>query len=549
MVKLFTKTFSFFTRQQTGILSAASIIMMTVAASRILGLVRDRMLTSRFTPDDLGVYYAAFRLPNLIFELLVMGALSTAFIPVFTSYLETDRKKDAFKIASSVINIGFILLAILSIPILIFTPLVCRFLAPGFSDDQIALMVPFTRIMVLAQVAPLLIGNFFTGILQSFRNFIIPALAPVLYNLGIILGIILFTSSAGLFAPVYGVVLGSILFTAIQFPLVFIYGYRHSWSFDIKNQGVRDIGKLMGPRTFGLAISQIDTTVDLMLSSLLGSAAVTIFNLAQHLQQMPIGLFGASLAQATFPSLSGSWVKKNIEEFKSLFLVAFHQILFWIVPISAILIVLRIPMVRLVFGAKRFDWEATVLTGKTLAFFSLSLFAQSLVHLLARGFFALHDSKTPVAIGGVAVMINTILSILFIKSFHLPIWSLGLSTSIASIFNALFLLIYLDKKVGRFPKAQLIIPVIKIFLAGLVTGFALYIPIKLLDQLVFDTTRTFSLLILTGISTSIGMSVYLLLAWFLEIPEFSMFFKLLKRAEKLKGIFIEPSQEVVNVPE
>lgn len=549
MVKLFRNTLSFFTQQQTGVLSAASVIMMTVATSRILGLVRDRMLQARFTTEEVGVYYAAFRLPNLLFELLVMGALSAAFIPVFTSFLETGKKEHAFKLASTVINIGLILFILLSIPLLLFTKQICQFLAPGFNSEQITQMVAFTHIMMLAQVVPLIIGNFFTGILQSFRNFIIPALAPVLYNIGIIAGLIFLTPRFGLYAPVYGVVLGAILFTLIQIPLVLLYGYRHVWTINVNHPGVKDVGKLIGPRTIGLAVSQIDTTVDLMLSTLLGASAVTIFNFAQHLQQMPIGLFGVSLAQATLPSLSAAWAKKNSDEFKSIFLTSFYQTLFLVVPISAIFIVLRIPLIRLVFGAPNLDWESTVLTGKTLAFFSLSLFAQSLVHLLVRSFYALHDSKTPVIIGGICVLINTFLSIIFIKFLHQPIWSLGLSTSIASMINALFLMILLDRKVGKFDRSQVILPIIKIFLAGLVTGFALYIPIKLLDQLVFDTTRTFSLLILTGISTTIGMTVYFFLAWFLEIPQFSILFKLMKRAEKLKGLFVEPSQEVVNDPE
>src|SRR3989338_3436686 len=549
MVKLFKTSLSLFTKPQTGILSAASIIMMMVATSRILGLIRDRMLQSRFTTDEVGIYYSAFRLPNLIFELLVMGALSTAFIPVFTGLLETDKKEQAFRLASIVINVGLIIFVIISIPLFLFTPEICRFLAPGFNSSQINTMVSFTRIMMIAQVAPLIIGNFFTGILQSFRNFIIPAIAPVLYNVGIIAGIIFLTPSFGLYAPVYGVVIGAILFTLIQIPLVVLYGYRHSLSININHEGVKDVGKLMGPRTLGLAVAQIDTTVDLMLSTLLGASAVTIFTFAQHVQQIPIGLFGASLAQATLPTLASNWAKKNLEEFKSTFLQSFYQILFFVVPLSAIFIVLRIPLVRLVFGAPNLDWDSTVLTGKTLAYFSLSLFAQSLVHLLARSFYALHDSKTPVVIGAISVVTNTVLSIIFIQFYKLPIWSLGLSASIASIVNALLLFIFLDTKVGRFDKAKTILPVIKIFLAGLVTGFALYIPIKLLDQLVFDTTRTFSLLILTGISTTIGTSVYLFLAWFLDVPQFGLLFKLLKRAEKLKGIFVETSQEVVNVPE
>jgi len=532
--------------RQTSIISAAFVIMVTVFTSRILGLVRDRMLAARFSPDELGIYFAAFRIPNLVFELLVMGAVSAAFIPVFTDYLNEKEKDQVWKLASSVINIGFLFFAILSIPIFIFSLPICRFIAPGFTPSQLSQMVFFTRIMLLAQVFPLIIGNFLTGILQSFKHFLIPSLAPVVYNLGIILGIFFLTPFFGLYGPVFGVVLGAILFMVIQIPLVRSLGFRHFWQLGFSDPGVRDVGRLMLPRTFGLAVSQIDTTVDLILSTLLGARMVTIFSFAQHLQQLPIGLFGATIAQAALPTLSEVKAKKNLKDFKNTFLASMHQILFLVLPVSAIMLVLRIPVVRLVFGASRFDWEATVLTGKTLAFFSISLFAQSLIHLLARGFYALHDSKTPVVVGIIAVILNAVLSIYFIQSLGLPVWGLAISTSIASIINAGLLLIFLDQKVGKFERGRLILPAVKIFFASFITGVFLYIPMKLLDQLVFDTTRTINLIALTGVATSAGLSVYLFLAWFLKIEEIVTFLNLAKKIRRAPLRLIETSQEVVN---
>lgn len=535
-----------FSLRQTSIISAALVIMVMVFASRVLGLIRDRMLAARFSPDELGVYFAAFRLPNLVFEILVMGAISAAFIPVFTNYLSEKGKDQACQLASSVINIGLIIFGLLAIPIFIFSPQICRFIAPGFDKNQLAQMVTFTRIMLLAQVFPLIIGNFLTGILQSFKHFLIPSLAPVVYNLGIILGIFLLTPFLGLYGPVLGVVLGAILFMVIQIPLTHSLGYHHFWIFNFSDPGVREVGKLMLPRTFGLAISQIDTTVDLILSTLLGARMVTIFNFAQHLQQLPIGLFGATIAQAALPTMAEVKVKKDLADFKNVFLSSMHQILFLVLPVSVILVVLRIPMVRLVFGASRFDWEATVLTGKTLAFFSISLFAQSLIQLLARGFYALYDSKTPVVVGIIAVFINTVLSISFISFLAFPVWGLAASTSIASIVNAGLLLLFLDQKVERFDRARLILPGVKMFIASLITGIFLYIPMKLLDQLVFDTTRTINLIFLTGIATAIGLSVYLFLAWFLRIEEVVTFYNLAKKISRLPLRVIETSQEVVN---
>lgn len=551
MVKLIKSTLSLISSRQNSILSAASVIMMAVALSRFLGLIRDWLLVTKFKPELLGVYIAAFRIPNMLFELLVMGALTSAFIPVFTTYLDTRGKDVAFKVASSVINIGLFIFSVFTILMLIFTKELSQFLAPGFSSGQIELMVSFTRIIMIAQVFPLIIGTFFTGILQSFKNFLLPALAPVVYNLGIIAGIIFLSPFIGLYGPVVGVVIGAILFAIVQAPMVFSLGYKLNFNFDIKHPGTREIGKLMLPRTIGLAVSQIDTTIDLMLSTLLGSVAVTVFNFAQHLQQVPIGLFGASIAQATLPTLSSTYAQKNSEEFKKIFFAAFHQILFFIVPLSSILIVLRFPIVRLVFGIKSLlDLPTTLEISKTLALFSISLFAQALVQLVARGFYALHDTKTPVIIGAFGVGINTILSILFIIYYHFGVWSLALSTSIASIFHLLVLLFYLHRKVNLFDRLELFLPTIKIFLSGMVTGVALYIPIKLLDKLVFDTTRTINLIMLTSTSTLLGLSVYFFLAWFLEVPEMDIIFKLVKRAKAFRrGVLLDTTQEMENVQE
>lgn len=547
MVKIIKKTVALLSNQQNNILSAATVIMSAVALSRVLGLLRDRLLAARFTPSQLGVYYAAFRLPNMIFELLVMGALVTAFIPVFTKYLDTKGKEHAFKLASNLINIGIIFFVILSLPLLIFTKEISLFLVNGFSKSEIEQMILFTRIMILAQVFPLIIGNFLTGILQSFRNFLIPALAPVAYNVGIIIGIVFFSGSMGLLGPVVGVVIGAVLFTLIQIPLVIKLGYHYQWSLDIKDPGTHEVGKLIAPRTIGIAVSQIDATIDTMLSAFLGPAAVTYFTFAQHLQQLPVGLFGASIAQAALPSLSSSFALKKEEEFKSLLTSSFHQILFFVIPLSVFLTVLRIPIVRLVFGASvKFDWVATVSTGRTLAFFSLSLFAQSLVHLLARACYALHDSKNPVIAGIISVGINSILSIIFVVILHLDVWSLGLSTSIASIINMILLFSFLDRELHTFSKKDLIFPSIKIGIAGVILAAALYIPIKLLDQLVFDTTRTINLILLTSVATCVGLLVYLLSAWFLGVPQIALVGNYLKKVRTRKqNIIIDTTQEVI----
>ncbi len=519
--------------------------MVMVFTSRVLGLIRDRLLAARFSPDELGIYLAAFRLPNLLFELLVMGALTSAFIPVYTKYITHNMQEDGWRMSTTLINISSLVLLLITIPILIWTEPLSRLIAPGFSPSEIGLMVEFTRCMLVVQVLPLLIGNFFTGILQSHKLFVVPALAPVVYNVGIIVGILLFSHTLGLWAPVYGVGFGAILFISIQVPPLLKIGFRHRFNIDIHHQGVREVGKLMVPRTIGLAVSQIDTTVDLILSSLLGARMVTVFNFAQHLQQLPIGLFGATVAQAAFPLLSQSSAIQDKEQFRKTITSALNQILFFVMPVSALFIVLRIPIVRLVFGASRFDWQATVLTGMTLSAFSISLASQSVSQLLTRGFYALYDTKTPVAVSVCTILVNTIASVIFIQVFHYPVWSLGISTSLASLLHVAILLFLLKKRIEIPSMGLLLATPLKITVASVLTGVALYIPLKLFDQLVFDTTRTFGLLLLTGVSGVIGLAVYLFLVWALGVSEAKSFIALLSKFRQPKNIIMEPASEVV----
>lgn len=539
------KIWDLVTRKQMTVGSAAMVLAMMVLLSRVLGLVRDRLLASYFAPDTLGVYFAAFRVPNFIFELLVMGALSSAFIPVYSKYLAQNKRDEAVRLASGLINLSLVLFVLVVVPLYVGAPALSRIIAPGFTEEQIARMVQFTRFMLFFQVVPLLVGNVFTGILQSHNMFLIPAMAPVLYNLGIIMGVAVLAPSYGLWAPVYGVGIGAIFFVLVQVPALLAIGYRHTKELNPGNPAIREVGRLMAPRTFGLAVTQIDTTVDLMLASLLGARMVTIFTFAQQLQQLPIGLFGQTIAQAALPQLSQLSAEDKRGEFARILRSSIHQILFFVFPASALFIVLRIPVVRLVYGASQFDWQATVATGMTLSAFSISMFAQAVTQVLARGFYALLDSKTPVKIGVISIGVNTALSVLFIVVLKQPIWALGISTSIASILNALLLTIILSRRLPGFLSGLFVYPVIKMSLAAAVTGFALYVPVKLLDQLVFDTTQTLGLLFLTGVSGVIGLTTYFFLSWVLNVDQVHDVIRMMKRLQKIRRFSLEPAQEVI----
>jgi putative peptidoglycan lipid II flippase len=447
--------------------------------------------------------------------------------------------------AGVLINLTVTLICLISVPVLIWTEPVSRLFAPGFSHEQIAQMAVFTRSMVLMQVIPLLIGNFFTGMLQSYRLFLVPAAAPVLYNIGMIIGIIFFAPVFGLYAAVIGVGIGAVLFMLVQLPLVLSIGYRHHLSFDYRNKGVREIAALIIPRMIGLGASQIDVTVDLIMSSLLGPKMITVFVLAQSLQQLPVRLFGGTISQAAFPTLSQASAKEDLDNYKSSVMSAYRMILFLVIPTSVFFIVLRVPLIRLVFGASRFDWEATVLTASTLTAFSFSLFSQAVSQVFTRAFYALLDSKTPVMVSISTIAINTILSIIFVLVFKLPVWSLGMSTSIASIINAVWLLVLLSKKTGGFAAADLIIQPLKVFLASFISGVLVFIPMKLLDQLVFDTTRVSGLIMLTVIAGGLGLTAYLFLSWVMDIKEVFLLTKVTEKLKRLRALLIDPSADIM----
>lgn len=526
--------FSLLYSRQTSILSGAAIIATTMLLSKILGLIRDRLLAHVFSPDKIDIFWAAFRLPDFIFQIVILGALSVAFIPVFTEHFENKGKDEAFEMARSTLNM-FLAIFILATILIYFLaqPIIANFIAPGFDLEKQMQVVTLTRIILFGQII-LVLGSFFIGISQSFQRFIIPSLAPVFYNLGIILGIIFLSKQFGIMGAALGVVLGALLHVLIQLPLIWSLGFRFKFPPKFFHPGVKEIMRLMSVRTLGLAAEQINETVGLALASLVSIGAVTYLTFAQHLQVVPIGLFGATLAQAALPILSYEKARGRIEEFKQTLLTTLHQILFLALPATAILIVIRIPVVRLVFGASQFNWEATVLTGATLAFLAIGLSAQAISLLLVRGFYALKDTKTPVIVSLVVVLLNVILSVYFILILKLNVWSIGLANSISTILSGVLLFWTLHFKIGKFHLKAVLTPFLKMLMATIIMGVALYIPIKLLDQVIFDTTRTINLLALTSLSSIFALSIYVVVVWFLKVQELDTYTELFKRIGKFQ---------------
>jgi putative peptidoglycan lipid II flippase len=533
--------------QQNTVLSAASLIMIMIVMSSVLGLVRQRVLAYFFTPDQLSLFFAAFRLPDSIFQVLVFGTFSSAFIPVFTKALNTGREK-AWEIAGRVVAIGIVIFVVAAILLGVWAPQIYSVIAPGYTDNETILIANLARILFAAQ-GFFVISYVLTGVLESLRRFLVPALAPLFYNLGIIIGTVFFSSRFDLMGPVLGVVIGAASHFLIQYPLSRKLGFRFVWDFKI-DEGVKKIGHLAWPRVVDLAFNQIGSTVELFLSSIISQASYTYFTFANTLQVVPVTLFGTSLAKAVLPLLSG--VDENRSEFRRILDVAIFQAIFLSLPVSVALIVLRIPIVRLVYGTKIFDWEATVQTGATLSVFAIGIVTQTLMSILARAFFALHDTMTPVKVSFVGLAVLVLGDFFLIYGLHLPVWALAAAFSLSTYIEAIILIILIHKRVGNVINKSFFVHLTKIFVSVAFSGLSMFFLIKFFDAsvwvkrlsfltrsqtlsnipfqiFVLDTRYTINVIILTAVAFMIGLLVYLGLCFLLKIPEAKYFLIVAKK--------------------
>ncbi|MFA5925425.1 MAG: murein biosynthesis integral membrane protein MurJ [Parcubacteria group bacterium] len=508
----------------SSVASAALIISIAGILSRVLGLLRDRILASQFgAGDTLDIYYAAFRIPDLIYNLLILGALSAAFIPVFTGLIAKEKKEDAWKLADNLLSAAVIILILISGILALLTPWLMKIITPGFSGEKLSQVITLTRIMFLSPIF-LGISGIFGGILNSFKRFLIYSLAPILYNLGIIVGALFFVPFMGVIGLAFGVVLGAAMHMLIQYPAVRLSGFKFHPTADFKNPNFRRVIRLMIPRTLGLAVTQINLLVVTIIASTLAAGSLSIFNFANNLQSFPVGIFAIPFALAVFPTLSHYAARENREEFITSFSQTFRQIIFFVIPASVLILVLRAQIVRVVLGSGKFDWEDTILTFQSLGIFAVSLFAQSLIPLLARSFYALHDTKIPFLTGIASEAVNLISALVLSKYFGILglVWAFSLS----SLANMFLLLLVLRIKLKNLDDQKIIMTTLYISVSALSAGFATQISKYLIRPYINVDTfiGVFSQMAFCGF---IGISVYLLVARLFKLEELYLIKKFL----------------------
>ncbi len=534
-----------FKKKQEDILSAAFLISLSFVFAKILGFLKFRLLVAYFGSNLLLLdsYFAATALPDSIFEVLIYGTIALAFIPVFSQYLSRDKLQKAWELSSALITLGFLIFVIFALAFFFFADNLAPILAPGLVSqypETRAIIAHLLQIVIFSQMF-FVVSIFLTGILQSFQRFLVPALASIFYNLGVIISIIFLVPVFGIYAAAIGMIFGALLHLVVQLPLVQSFGFKFRPNFNFKNENVLEMLSLMWPRSITIGLTRLSEIINTALASLAIVGSIVALNFAQVLQVVPVSFFATSIAQAAFAFLSIEYNKGQKNQFKKLFVDSLHQILFLVLPVAVILAVLRVPTVRLIFGARDLPWETTVLTARTLLAFSIGIAAQAANLLLIRGFHAARDSMTPLKISIATTTVNISLSLILILVLHKSIIWLALSYSLANTLAALTMLYFLDKKVGGFAKKELLLPIFKIIFISFLTAVALYVPMKLLDQLVFDTTRTVGLILLTSIATLVGLLVYTGLSIILGVKEVYIFASFLKRVMSWPKKIISPT--------
>lgn len=530
---------------QTKSVSAASFILAAAYFfSAALGLLRDRILASVFGASrDLDIYYTAFKIPDFIATIFVFGAITAAIIPVFSRYL-VKSKKDAWDFVANLLNLFLFFLIPVCFVLIILSPYLIKMVAPGFGPEDSQKAILLLRIMFLS---PIILGlsHIISGILQIFKRFFVTALAPSLYNIGIIIGALFFTRFFGLAGLALGVVLGALIHLAIQIPAFLASGFRIKRMFNIKEAGFIDVVKLMAPRSLGLAASQINLIVVIALASTFAKGSIAVFNLASNLSGALTNLVAISVGTAIFPLLSLAFAGNKKEVFIANISLVLRVVVFLLLPISFFVFAFKEPIVRTFFGAGSFGVKDILLTSSCLGIFCFGVLFQGLNLIMLKAFYALHNTKTPALISVAAVLFNIVCAfwlsrqemiIKFLAKItalkktqdNLAVISLPLALSLAGILQFFLLGFFLYKLLGNFGFSKIFSSICKILLASLVMFiFAVFM------MPIFDFLGWFLQSATVGV---LSVFVFLVVCFYTKTEELSLTRSIILRGLKLNRI-------------
>ncbi|MDY6845907.1 MAG: murein biosynthesis integral membrane protein MurJ, partial [Chloroflexota bacterium] len=442
---------------------AAGTVMAAFIISNLVGLIRGIVITDAFgTSADLDSFNAANRIVELLFNLVAGGALGSAFIPTFTGFLTREDRAGAWRLASGVVNLVFLALVIISILTWILAPFIVKeglyLLVPGSDPVQEALTINLLRIM-LPSVVIFGLSGLVMGILNAHQVFLIPAIAPAMYSVGMILGTSLLPQAWGIQRLAYGVVGGALLHLLVQIPRLLKLRERAYHAYlGLRDKAVMSVFRLMGPRLLGVAVVQMNFIVNTIIALGQPEGSVTAITLAFSLMMMPQMAVAQSAAIASLPTFSAQVALGKLDEMRASLASTLRAVLLLAIPASVGLILLRTPLVATLYQRGAFTESSTELVAWALLWYAAGLVGHSLVEILSRAFYALHDTRTPVIVGVGAMGLNIGLSLLLSSFFErvgwLPHGGLALANSLATALESLVLVYLMRKRLkglqGRF---------------------------------------------------------------------------------------------------
>jgi len=527
------RIFKLFGKEINGLHEAAYLLGFFALLSQILALVRDRMLAAHFgASHSLDLYYAAFNIPDLIFVTFASVVSISVLVPFIINKID-EGFDEGKKFINNIFSFFFLLIVAVCLIAFFLVPIIMPRIFPGLAENgSFDQLISISRILLLS---PILLGlsNFFASITQVYKRFIIYAVSPLLYNFGIIVGIIFLYPIFGLRGLVFGVVMGALLHLAIQIPFVCKQKLFPKFSFNIDFQNIKKVIYLSIPRTLTLGMSQISEIALLGLASLIQFGSISVFTFSYNMQSVPLAIIGVSYSVAAFPTLSRLFNNGNKDKFIAEIITSARHIIFWSIPVSVLFIVLRAQIVRTILGSGEFSWSDTRLTAATLAIFTLSVLSQCLVLLFVRGYYSMGNTRKPMLVSAITGVLTIVLSFILMKVFQnvdgfryfieslfrvedIPgtaILMLPLGYSLALIINSIIFWIDFNKCFAGFSKV-LLVTLFQSFSTSIIVGFVSYLGLNIFST--FLSVRTVFGIFMQGflagmLGIAVGIIILLLL--------------------------------------
>ena len=516
-------------KQHSSVLYAAGMLTIMMTISRILGFVRDISVSSMFGISwQADAYTAAFTIPDLIYFALVGGGLSSAFIPVFSSYLATDQDEDAHVMASTILNIVAIASMVLIAIGMVFTPQLIDIMVEFKHEnaaEATALTIVLTRLM-FAQCFFMCLAGISQGILQCYKEFTVPALGAVVYNIAIIVIGILLAQHIGIAGFTIGVVVGAALNLLLQIRSMRQYGFSYKLTLNLRHPGVKKFFLLFLPVVLGLSMNELNLLVSQRLASGLGGGVVYALKQAQRIMMLPVGIFAAAIGLSVFPTMTSHVARGEMKEYKQNLTMGLRTVIFITLPASVGLIALSHPVVRAMYQQGAVTTVQIELVSVILVYYCIGVVGYGAQQILNRGFYAVQDTKSPVLINVFVLLFNIIISIILVGPFTYR--GLAMAYSLSGLLSMLVLGVALRFKIGQYGGKALVKSALQSIIASAVMGLAVYFVANGLEQ-VLDLSSKLMQVLQVGIGITAGVLVYAAMAIVMRMEEAQQVLRIVKR--------------------